>query len=343
MTTNKFTVCVRSLIYNHSKYISDCLNGFLMQEVDSPVLFMLEDDASTDGTQDILRKFVVENFNVDDKFVARVIDFEGATTTFAQHKVNKNFYVAYIQMKYNHYSKCLGRYTYEKLWVDNSKYIALCEGDDFWTDPYKLQKQIEILENDETLIACATDCITVDDKGNILDGVLGSDVKGNIAGKYSLSDFFYDEHYYATNSVVYKNNHAAEVREKVNVMRNKFFGDWTQWIALYCFGDFYYSNDVTCAYRINPTSVTHNKKTLHKRLIEQEKDMFRLCPLVASVLPDKYGDIKAALSTQGVDLYLKVAHAYRKAHMYFHMLHWLTKSFLKDSKGTCWQLKNKYF
>ncbi len=157
MDTNKFIVCVHSCVYNHSKYINDCLRGFMMQEVDFPVVFMLEDDASTDGTQEILRKFVTENFNIDDKSVAKVVDFEGATTMFAQHKTNKNFYVAYIQMKYNHYSMGLHRDEYENEWLGNAHYVAMCEGDDYWIDPHKLQKQVDFLEKNPDVGLCYTD------------------------------------------------------------------------------------------------------------------------------------------------------------------------------------------
>jgi len=157
MTTKKFILCVQSPMFNHLNYVNDCLRGFMMQEVDFPVVFMLEDDASTDGTQEILRKFVTDNFNIDDKSVSKVIDFEGATTTFAQHKINKNFYVAYIQMKYNHYSKRLGRGVYEKEWMEVAKYIALCEGDDYWIDPHKLQKQVDYMEQNPDVGLCYTD------------------------------------------------------------------------------------------------------------------------------------------------------------------------------------------
>ncbi len=149
----RFKVCVRSLIYNCEKYISDCLRGFLMQETTFPVVYLLEDDASTDNTQEILRDFVLVNFNTDDKSVVRVIDFEGATTIFAQHRTNPNIYVAYVQMKYNHYGK-YSRDAYNKEWLTSAPYIALCEGDDYWTDPHKLQKQVNFLDTHPEFVLC---------------------------------------------------------------------------------------------------------------------------------------------------------------------------------------------
>lgn len=165
MTENKmkFMVCVRSLIYNHEKYINDCLRGFMMQEVNFPVVFLLEDDASTDSTSQILSDWVNTNFNVGDTQVARIIDFDGAITIFAQHKFNPNFYVAYVQMKYNHYRK-FSRDAYNTEWRTSAKYEALCEGDDYWTDPLKLQKQVDFMESHEEYSMCvnATQWMTCD-------------------------------------------------------------------------------------------------------------------------------------------------------------------------------------
>ena len=64
-----------------------------------------------------------------------------------QHKSNKNCFFATQYLKYNHYSIKKKKYEYIIRWLDTSSYYALCEGDDYWTDPLKLQKQVDYFKN----------------------------------------------------------------------------------------------------------------------------------------------------------------------------------------------------
>lgn len=76
-------------------------------------------------------------------------------------------------------------------------------------------------------------------------------------------------------------------------MRNPYLADWTLWIALHCFGDFYYLDEVTSAYRINPASVTHTQWV--KERVDKIKYEFALQPRIAEILPAEYSDIAANL------------------------------------------------
>lgn len=118
-------------------------------------------------------------------------------------------------------------------------------------------------------------------------------VKDDIEGRYGLRDFFNNNHQYPTLSAVFRNSNPKEVGEKTKIMSNPYLGDWTFWIALHCFGNFYFLNEVTCAYRINPTSLTHSNTI--KRRIGLAKENFRLLPAVASVLPEGFEDIQKDL------------------------------------------------
>lgn len=104
--------------YNHANFIRDTIEGFLIQETDFPIEIIVHDDASLDNTQVILRQY------------------------------NKQYpgLIRLILQETNQYSKGLKpnlNFVFPKA---RGKYIALCEGDDCWTDPLKLQKQINILE-----------------------------------------------------------------------------------------------------------------------------------------------------------------------------------------------------
>ena len=111
-------VSVICTAYNHEKYIRYALNGFIMQETTFPFEVIIHDDASTDSTADIIREYEEKFPNI----------------------------IKPIYQKENQYSKKV-RITKDILLPKvKGKYIALCEGDDFWIDKHKLQKQVDYLE-----------------------------------------------------------------------------------------------------------------------------------------------------------------------------------------------------
>ena len=143
--------------YNHEYYIKDALQGFVMQETTFPVVYTIVDDASTDHTAEVIREFVEANFDLKDTSVAYVKDTDYGNVTFARHITNKNCYFAVVLLKDNHYSQKKSKAPYLTEWMD-TKFVALCEGDDYWTDPHKLQKQYDFMVNhpDYTLCGCST-------------------------------------------------------------------------------------------------------------------------------------------------------------------------------------------
>src|SRR5690625_1921775 len=111
-------VSVSCRTYNHEKLIRDAIEGILMQKTTFPIELIIHDDASTDSTADIIR------------------DYESKYP----HIIKP------IYQEENQYSKGVKigmKYIHPKL---KGKYYAICEGDDYWIDPYKLQKQINLLE-----------------------------------------------------------------------------------------------------------------------------------------------------------------------------------------------------
>ena len=116
--TRPLMVTIQCFTYNHEAYIRQCLNGFIIQETDFRFEAVVHDDASTDGTAAIIREYAEKYPDV----IRPIYETE------------------------NQYSKRDG--SLQRIMNSNchGKYIACCEGDDYWTDPLKLQKQVDFME-----------------------------------------------------------------------------------------------------------------------------------------------------------------------------------------------------
>lgn len=111
--------------FNHSKYIADALNGFLSQETTFPFEILIHDDASTDGTKEILIEYA-KKFPTIIKLILQT-----------ENQFSKGIKAHTIAFK-----QCSG------------KYIAFCEGDDYWIDPLKIQTQLDYMELNNDLSLC---------------------------------------------------------------------------------------------------------------------------------------------------------------------------------------------
>lgn len=148
-----FLVRVRCMTYNHAPYIKDAMNGFCMQETSFPFVCIIMDDASTDGEQEVIKSYLNEHFDLEDKKVARHEETDDYILTFARHKTNLNCFFAVFYLKYNHYKK-KSKAPYLAQWRDRAKYIALCEGDDYWISSNKLQTQVDFMDSHPDYSMC---------------------------------------------------------------------------------------------------------------------------------------------------------------------------------------------
>ena len=282
-------VAIHCLVYNHEPYLRDCFEGFVMQQTNFPFVAIVHDDASTDNSAAIICEYEAKYPHI----------FKPIYETENQYRKPDG---------------SLGRIMSAAIDATGAKYVAMCEGDDYWTDPLKLQKQVDILEADETLMAVCSDTSIVDNHSIVLNAKRGEVVKNDIESRYNLRDFFRGNHQYPTASVVYRNTHKEEIRQKMAHTRNAYLGDWTMWICLHIFGDFYYINEPMVAYRINPTSVTHTYNR-----VGRAKANWTICRNVADILPDEYSDIIKELRNPDW-AWLKLLQAYKAEKKYFHML-----------------------
>jgi len=126
MTTLKPAVSICCIAYNQESYIRDCLEGFIMQKTNFPFEVLIHDDASTDKTADIIREYEARYPD----FIKPIYQTENQYSQGAR-----------INLVYN-FPRVRG------------KYIAICEGDDYWTDPEKLQVQFDFMEANPEYSMC---------------------------------------------------------------------------------------------------------------------------------------------------------------------------------------------
>lgn len=157
-----YQVAIRCMTYNQSRYIKDAMNGFITQQTNFPFVCMIIDDASTDGEQEVIKKYVESNFDFSNESVSYKKETDYAQIMYAQHKINRNCYFAVLFLKENHYSKTKSKISYLSEWRDCSLYEAICEGDDFWIDSTKLQKQKNILDQNKNCSLVLSNGIIVD-------------------------------------------------------------------------------------------------------------------------------------------------------------------------------------
>lgn len=333
MDTNQFLLQVTCMTYNQVNYITDTMNGFVMQQTSFPFVCIIIDDASTDGEPDVIKSYLDDNFDKREIGLATEDETDEYLRIYAQHKENKNCYFCVLLLKYNHYSINKPKTRNLAEFANSIKYTALCEGDDYWTDPLKLQKQVDILEADETLMAVVTNSKEVDKEGTVLKAKQENVVPDNKAGRYDLRSFINKVHHYPTATVCYRRTHTEEISKMTKHTANPYLGDWTFWICLHIFGDFYYLDEVTSAYRINPTSLTHTCDR-----VGRAKAHWTICKAVQDILPDEYADIRKSLDDTSW-MWVELAFAYRHERQYVRMFWCFFVAFVKNPKGLMGRLK----
>lgn len=197
MGESKYIVRVSCRTYNHAPYIKDALTGFCMQETSFPFVCTIIDDASTDGEPEVIKQYLSDHFDLEDKMVVRDEETDDYFLTFAQHKTNNNCFFVVLFLKYNHYSKKKTIRPYIEEWC-NTKYVALCEGDDYWIDPKKIEKQVEYLEHNQNVSMCFHSAYEIDEEKE--KKVLFS----NIEDRYYSDVEIFSKFIVPTASVVFK-------------------------------------------------------------------------------------------------------------------------------------------
>ena len=165
-----YTVIVKTITFNHSKYIEDSLNGIAMQNTNFPFVNIVLEDNSTDGEQEVIRIWLDRECDMS---LAEYYDIPTAVLIIAPHKENINCTFAIYFHKKNLFQQKDIRESQVQPWRSNSKYEALCEGDDYWIDPLKLQKQVDFLDNNPEYGMCFHNVRVVAEGCNLRTDIYG--------------------------------------------------------------------------------------------------------------------------------------------------------------------------
>ena len=218
-------VSIRCLVYNHEPYLRQCLDGFVMQKTNFPFEAIVHDDASTDGSAAIIREYAEKYPDI----IKPIYETE------------------------NQYSKRDGSLTraMDAAMHPGSKYVASCEGDDYWTDPEKLQKQVDIMEaNPEIGLVHSKANVYNQQSGNFLGELWGQPI-----------DSFEDElilNRPVTLTTCYRRDLLDRFRVfRENAPRNWKMGDYPLWLFLSYYTKTYFIDEPTGTYRLMKHSACH--------------------------------------------------------------------------------------
>jgi glycosyltransferase involved in cell wall biosynthesis len=225
MSTENPIVSIICLTFNHEKFIKNSLDGFVMQETNFPFEIIIHDDASTDNTTNIIREY-------ESKY--------------------KDLFKPIYQSE-NQASQERGRVTRIAFNEAKGKYIALCEGDDYWTDPLKLQKQVDFLEGNLDYGLVYTDLVRYfENKGIIEEGVFK-----NILGykENTFEDFLINGWWLAPCTWMIRRDTLVQLPRYPSNFR---VGDFPMLLSLARFSKIGFISDSTAVYRVLEKSASRN-------------------------------------------------------------------------------------
>lgn len=238
-----FKLRVSCMTYNHSSYIRDAMDGFCMQKTIFPFLCVIADDASTDGEPDVIRKYIDDNFDRQDIGLSTPDETDEYVRISARHKENKNCYFCVILMKYNHFSIRKAKLTSIADLLKPIDYIAMCDGDDYWTDSQKLQTQVDFLDSNPDFAICFHNVKVWKQK----EGILVDDfITRDVPSETDIYEFAKDN-YIHTPSVVCRRN--DRVSEALSKMGKLVLGDYPTWVLHAQYGKLKKMDECMAVYR----------------------------------------------------------------------------------------------
>lgn len=268
---NEVMVSICCTTYNHEKYIADAIESFLMQKTDFDYEILIHDDASTDKTPEIIREYEKKYPNI----IKPIFQVEN------QH--SKGVRISYT---FN-YPRAKG------------KYIAICEGDDYWTDENKLQLQVDFMEQHPDCSLCTHAAKKV------------SPEKKEVLGIVRLNK---GDCYYSTDEVIrggggmFATNSMFFPTKLVQLLPDFYFnapiGDYPLTVNLSLNGNVFYIDRFMSAYRVmSEGSWSTQIKKDRNKAIEHQKKIIKMLTEINDFTNYKYS---AAVEKRIVEIEFKL-------------------------------------
>ena len=208
-------VAIHCLVYNHEPYLRDCFDGFVMQKTNFRFVAIVHDDCSTDKSADVIREYA-------DKYPDII---KPIYETENQYKKGGFGLINFIMDNAIH--------------ATGAKYVAMCEGDDYWTDPYKLQKQVDRMDSHPDYVACFHNAVVDYGSSKRLFNTLSEN-------HYPTTEDIIERKWFiSTQTLLYRNLHIECPKWGYQVIN----GDYLKELLLAKEGKFYYMDDVMAVYR----------------------------------------------------------------------------------------------
>jgi glycosyltransferase involved in cell wall biosynthesis len=252
---NEPLVSVICTTFNHESFVTDAIEGFIMQNTSFKFEVLIHDDASTDGTVKIIKEY--------EKKYPDLINA--------------------IYQSENQYSKGVSifkEFLYPKV---RGKYIAICEGDDFWIDPLKLQTQVDLMEFNKKSSLCCHDAIMLWENKQKQPRLFAPD---NLPTKLTMNDILNDW-VIPTASMLFKSDVIIDLPNwSEKVVNGDFF------LQLWCahHGEIDYINKPMCVYRKDLYGGAVTSTVLYENKFRFEK-FFELLDMFNKETEYVYNDI----------------------------------------------------
>ena len=221
----KLSVCV--ITYNQGAFIPDMIEGILSQETDFDIEVIISDDCSTDNTSELLREYS-QKYSII-KWLRNDSNL-GPTLNFAKALQN-----------------CRG------------EYIAICEGDDYWIDSYKLQKQVDFIEENRDFIACCSAGFKLYDGNLVKEASFSQEPDQEIRIEHLIS-----ENKIITASFLFKRTPQIEKYFDPSIFKLLPFCDYFLNILCVMNGKVFCFKDEMAVYRIHSSGIWTSKKKADK-------------------------------------------------------------------------------
>jgi glycosyltransferase involved in cell wall biosynthesis len=241
-------VSVCMITYNHEKYIREAIEGVLMQKADFIIELIIGEDFSTDNTRIICQEYSAKHPDkirllASDKNLGMMPNFVRTTEA------------------------CIG------------KYIALCDGDDYWTDPNKLKKQVDFLQENEDFVICHHNMQVIYENNTRAPHLSNSPGQKDISTIEDLARLYF----IYTASSIYRNGLIKKLPE---IFHHSTLGDYFLYMLIAQYGRIKYFPDVMGVYRVHENGIwsklsedikTENQLKLLSELIKYFKTNESVC------------------------------------------------------------------